>query len=149
MALSTLSPILLEQTSLSIPTSFTLLHLTLIKKSKTDPFWETARLTIARSNSDLCASTALRDYMLQTTAENPGQPLFSFSYGPNLTRTSPTNNFWTLLNLCDIDSSSYASHSFRIGAATTARATCIPDWLVKFWVAGKCIPSLRQDSQRK
>ena len=40
------------------PTSFD----TVFKKSKTDPFWETARLTIARSNSDLCPSTALQDY---------------------------------------------------------------------------------------
>ena len=61
----------------------------------------------------------------------PWQPLFSFSCGLNLTRTSHTNNLWTLLNLCDIDSSSCASHSFSIGAATTAGATGILNWLVK------------------
>ena len=37
-----------------------------IKKSKTDPFRETAKLTIAKSNSTVCAVTALRDYLLQT-----------------------------------------------------------------------------------
>ena len=28
---------------------------TVVKKSKTDPFWETAKLTIAKSNSPVCA----------------------------------------------------------------------------------------------
>ena len=102
-----------------------------IKKSKTDPFRETAKLSIARSYSDVCAVTALQDYMLQTATRDPGQPLFRFSCGLNLTRTSLTNNLRTLLNLCNIDSSCYASHSFRIGAATTAGAAGIPDWLIK------------------
>ena len=114
------------------PTSFD----TAIKKSKTNPFWETARLTIARSNSDLCASSALQDYMLQTATQDPGQLLFSFSCGPNLTQTSHTNNVWPLINLCNIDSSSPASYSFSIGATTTAGATGILGWLVKFWVTG-------------
>ena len=139
MAISTLSPILLEQTFLSISTS-NILHPTsfdtAIKKSKTDPFWETARLTFARSNSDLCASSALQDYTLQTATQDPGQLLFSFSCGPNLTQTSHTNNLWSLLNLCDNDSSSSAPHSFSIGAATTSGTTGIFNWLFKFWVAG-------------
>ena len=47
-----------------------------IKKSKTDPFRETAKLTIAKSNSTVCAVTALRDYLLQTNPSGATQPLF-------------------------------------------------------------------------
>ena len=102
-----------------------------IKKSKTDPFRETARLTIAKSNSNVCAVTALKDYLLQTPTRGACQPLFQFSDGRNLTRASLTNNLRALLHICGLDSSHYASHSFRIGAATTAGAAGIPDWLIK------------------
>jgi len=57
-----------------------------IKKSKTDPFRENAKLTIARSNSDGCAVTALQDYLLQTHGHSTSQPLFKFTDGRNLTR---------------------------------------------------------------
>lgn len=102
-----------------------------IKKSKTDPFRETAKLTIAKSNSTVCAVTALQDYFLQTSTRQSSQPLFQFTDGRNLTRTSLTNNLRGLLNVCGLDSSQFASHSFRIGAATTAGAAGLPDWLIK------------------
>ena len=65
-----------------------------IKKSKTDPFRETAKLTIARSNSNIYAIIAL-------------------------------------LHICSLDSSNIASHTFCIGAATSAGAVGLPDWLSK------------------
>ena len=102
-----------------------------IKKSKTDPFRETSRLTIAKSNSSVCAVTALKDYLLQTHTRGANQPLFQFSDGRNLTRASLNNNLKALLHICGLDSSHYTSHSFRIGAATTAGAAGLPDWLIK------------------
>ena len=36
-----------------------------------------------------------------------------------------------LLQLAGYDQHSYASHSFRIGAATTTAATGLPAWLIK------------------
>lgn len=102
-----------------------------IKKSKTDPFRETAKLTIARSNSNVCAVTALQDYLLQTHGQTTPQPLFTFHDGRSLTRASLTNNLRALLLVCGLDSANFASHSFRIGAATTAGAVGLPDWLIK------------------
>ena len=109
------------------PTSFEIV----IKKSKTDPFRETATLTIGKSNSTVCAVTALQDYMLQTSSRQPSLPLFQFMDGRNLTRISLTNNLRALLQVCGLDSANFASHSFRIGAATTAGAAGLPDWLIK------------------
>ena len=103
----------------------------IIKKSKTDPFRETAKLTIARSNSNVCAVTALQDYLLQTHGQGTSHPLFTFTDGRNLTRASLTNNVRALLHVCGLDSANFASHSFRIGAATTAGAVGLPDWLIK------------------
>ena len=113
--------------TLLIPTSFEIL----IKKSKTDPFRETAKLIIAKSNSTVCAVTALRDYFLQTSTRPSNQPLFQFQDGRNLTRTSLTNNLRSLLTVCGLESARFALHSFRIGAATTAGAEGFPDWLIK------------------
>ena len=135
MAISTLSPILLEQTFLSIPTSFTLLHLTLQFKSP--------KLTLSGRQPGSLLQGQTQTFVhplpckiirskLQTATQDPGQLLFSFSCGPNLTQTSHTNNLWSLLNLCDNDSSSSASHSFTIGAATTGRTTGIFNRLFKF-----------------
>lgn len=102
-----------------------------IKKSKTDPFRETVKLTIAKSNSTICAVSALREYFLQTRNHGRQQPIFQFKDNRNLTRSSLTGNLRALLSVCGIDSSNYSSHSFRIGAATTAGAAGLPDWLIK------------------
>ena len=137
MAISTLSPTLLEQTFLSIPTSFTLLHLTLQFKSP--------KLTLSGRQPGSLLQGQTQTFMhplpckiirSKLQLKTPGQLLLSFSCGPYLTQTSHTNNLWSLLNLCDNDSSSSASHSFSIGAATTGRTTGIFNWLFKFWVAG-------------
>ena len=98
----------------------------LLKESKTDPFRETAKLTIAKSNSPVCAVTALRDHFLQPASTHPAaQPLFQFSDGQYLTRSSLTHNLRALQIICGFDSAQYASHSFRIGAAAR-RELCRP-----------------------
>ena len=113
--------------TLHSPTPFEIV----IKKSKTDPFQETAKLIIAKSNSTVWVVTALQNYFLRTSTHPSTQPLFQFQDGRNLTRTSVTNNLQALLNVCGLDSARFASHSFRIGAATTAGAAGFPNWLIK------------------
>ena len=65
----------------------------------------------------------LRDYMLQTSTQRPAQLLFKFADGRYLTRSSITCNLQALLHVRGVNSTHYASHSFRSGAATTAGAT--------------------------
>ena len=102
-----------------------------IKQSKTDPFRQGCTLTVAKSTSPICSVMALKDYILQ--AQPPAsQPLFTFSpSGSSLTRTNLTRELRTILHHCGFRSNNYYSHSFRIGAATSAASAGIPSWLIK------------------
>lgn len=102
-----------------------------IKQSKTDPFRQGHTLTIAKSTSNICSVMAMKDYILQ--AQPPAcRPLFSFSKsGKWLTRTSLTKELRTILQHCGLPASKFYSHSFRIGAATTAAQAGLPPWLIK------------------
>ena len=97
-----------------------------IKASKTDPFRQGTSIQIFRNNSPLCAVRALIAY-LQARSITPG-PLFTWSDGRYLTR-SGLNKILTRIKPQYI--SSMSSHSFRIGAATTAAAAGYPRWLIQ------------------
>ena len=102
-----------------------------IKQSKTDPFRQGCTLTVAKSTSPICSVMAFKDYILQ--AQPPAsRPLFNFSpSGSWLTRTSLTRELRTILQQCGFPSNNFYSHSFRIGAATSAASAGIPSWLIK------------------
>ena len=102
-----------------------------IKQSKTDPFCQGCTLTIAKSTSPICSVMAMKDYILQ--AQPPAsRPLFTFSQsGSWLTRSSLTKELQFILQQCGFPSNNFYSHSFRIGAATSAAAAGIPARLIK------------------
>ena len=102
-----------------------------IKQSKTDPFRQGCTLTIAKSTSPICSVMAMKDYILQ--AQPPAnRPLFMFSQsGSWLTRSSLTKELRSILQKCGFSSTNFYSHSFRIGAATSAASAGIPAWLIK------------------
>ena len=102
-----------------------------IKQSKTDPFRQGTTLTITKSDSQICAVDALRDYILQRNPRNVQEPLFTLKDGEPFTRTILTSNLREILKLLGYPELEYAPHSFRIGAATTAAAANLPPWLIK------------------
>ena len=102
-----------------------------IKKSKTDPFRQTSTITIASSRSNVCAVAATRDFLLQTPDSFPQSPMFQFKDGTPLSRRTLASNLHTLLELCGLQPNNYNTHSFRIGAATTAAAAGLSAWLIK------------------
>ena len=102
-----------------------------IKQSKTDPFRQGTTLTIAKSNSKVCAVIALRDYILQRNSTTTDEPLFMLQNGQPLSRCILNANLRELLNMLGYLETDYAPHSFRIGAATTAAAANMPPWLIK------------------
>jgi hypothetical protein len=103
------------------------LHL-FIKTSKTDPFRRGVSLSIGASRKPICAVSAVRRY-LQVRGNAPG-PLFVLSDGSLLTPV--VVNCWLRAILSNVGiCGTYSSHSFRIGAATTAASAGIPDHLIK------------------
>ncbi|XP_006821479.1 uncharacterized protein LOC102808192 [Saccoglossus kowalevskii] len=102
-----------------------------IKSSKTDPFRRGQNIIVAASGSSVCA---VRAYLRYTSvALHPTQsPAFQFMDGSFLTRQRITFELQRLLARAGFyNTSQYTSHSFWSGAATTAAAAGIPDWLIK------------------
>ena len=101
-----------------------------LKASKTDPYRQGCSLLIAPSHRSVCAVRALRKYLaLRLTSGTSA--LFIFQSGNYLTRTKATTIICTLLQRLGISSELYASHSFRIGAATSAAEAGLPPWLIQ------------------
>ena len=100
-----------------------------LKCSKTDPFRQGVDVHIGRTDQTLCPVTALINYIV-IRGSSPGL-LFHFSDGAPLTKSKFTQKFRQLLIQAGIDSTIYAGHSFRIGAASTAAAKGVEDSLIQ------------------
>ena len=100
-----------------------------LKTSKTDPFRQGVDIHIGKTNQTLCPVTALLNYMV-IRGNSPGL-LFHFEDNAPLTKSKFTARFRQLLDQAGVDSTLYAGHSFRIGAATTAAAKGVEDSLIQ------------------
>ena len=101
-----------------------------LKASKTDPYRQGCALLIAPSCRSVCAVRALRKYLSARTV-NSTSPLYVFQSGNYRTRAKVTSTLRTILQGLGISTELYASHSFRIGAATTAAGAGLPPWLIQ------------------
>ena len=99
-----------------------------LKASKTDVYRQGHTLVIACSPSPVCAVTAMSNYFL---AARPHGPLFSFQSGRLLTRSAVVHLLRDAARYAGLPYKSLKGHSFRIGAASTAAAAGLPDWLIK------------------
>ena len=97
--------------------------------SKTDPFRAGQSLLFARADSSLCAVTAMQHYF-QFVAPPPG-PLVIFRSGRLLTGATVTFLLCDAVRHAGLPFHSLKGHSFRIGAASSAAAAGLPDWLIK------------------
>ena len=86
-----------------------------IEASKTGPFRSGHTITIGKTGLPLCPISAM----------------FIYSSGEPLTKTALVSETRTLLSRSGLNSSLYAGHSYRIGAATTAASVGLPAWLIK------------------
>ncbi len=100
-----------------------------IKASKMDLFRKGVNIFLARTGNRLCPVAALVAY-LAIRGQTPG-PLFRFAAGSFLTRDAFVREVRKALTEADLKCSSYAGHSFRIGAATTAAAAGVEDSVIK------------------
>ena len=100
-----------------------------IKMSKVDPFRQGHVLLITPTNTPICAVSAMR-FFLQCQGNSPG-PLFKFANGTFLTRNKLNCFMKSWLSPLHLNANRFSSHSFRIGAASTAAAAGLPSWLIQ------------------
>ena len=104
-----------------------------IKASKTDPFQQGHTVTIGATDTSTCPLQALKNYLElpQSTPYWPASPLFVFKDRSYLTRSKLTTALRNLLLAARLNLDHYASHSFKIGAATSTEAARLPDWQIQ------------------
>ena len=102
-----------------------------LHQSKTDPFQQGHQITIAATNTSTCPVRAMHKYVSVVPARDRTGPLFSVGRFSPLSRVNVTATLRQLLHNTNVMPSSYASHSFRIGAATTATAAGLTPTLIK------------------
>ena len=82
-----------------------------------------------------------------TTAANP---VFMAGRFAPLTQASLNKALRSLLSRAALDQSQYATHSFRIGAATTAAAARIPAWMIEslgIWTSNAYLSYIHRSPQ--
>lgn len=101
-----------------------------LRHSKTDPFGVGAHLYLGRTGDDtLCPVSAVLGY-LAIRPSDPG-PLFCFQNGSPLSRPRLVQHLREALSQAGVNTTNYAGHSFRIGAATTAAQAGLSDSFIK------------------
>ena len=100
-----------------------------IKGSKTDPFRQGVTLFIAPTHCSICPVHALERHLSRANVRKA--PLFCIRNGSFLTRNRVFKTIKAALRSNCIDTCQYSSHSFGIGAASTAAAAGIYDSLIR------------------
>lgn len=100
-----------------------------LKSSKTDIARQGQSLVIARAPTPVCAVSAMQQFF--RVAQPPPGPLFRFQSGRLLTRSVVICLLRDTARHAGLPYHSLKGHSFRIGAASTAAAAGLPDWLIK------------------
>ena len=83
------------------------------------------------TNSSTCPLHALQLYSSLTPSKSLSSPVFNAGRFSPLTREKLNAVICNLLQQAGCNQSHYASHSFQIGAATTAVAAGLPSWLIQ------------------
>ena len=100
-----------------------------IKRSKTDPFRQEVEIYLGRSFTELCPVEAIMAYL--RIRGNTVGPFFQFHDGTPLSREQLVTRVRQALLSAGKDPASYSSHSFRIGATSTAAEMGVEDSLIK------------------
>ena len=100
-----------------------------LKQSKTDPFRAGVTLTLGKTDKEVCPVTALMPY-LAIRGPQKG-PLFITETHNYLTQPIFRSLLKELLQQAGLHTEQYNTHSFRIGAATTAKSVGISDYHIK------------------
>ena len=100
-----------------------------IKQSKTDPFRQGVHIYLGKTDQNICPVAAIVPYLtIRGTA--PG-PLLIFENGRMVTRQLFKSAIDSVLSQLHLNKGNFNTHSFRIGAATSAINSGIPAVQVK------------------
>ena len=102
-----------------------------LHQSKTDPFRQGHQINISATNTSTSPVRAMHKYMSIIPPANRKGPLFNGGCFSPLSHANVTTTLRQLLHGTDEEPVNYASHNFRIGAATTAAAAGLPPALIK------------------
>ena len=108
-----------------------------IKQSKTDPFRRGVNIYLGATDCAICPVKAILAYLAMRSDQ--AGPLFITQKGRGLTRQVFSSALDSLLSKLKLDCKQYNTHSFRIGAATSATQARIPDSHIKLlgrWQSG-------------
>lgn len=94
----------------------------ILKVSKTDQLGRGTRIHLQRTRRSTCPHTAMRQYLHQRHGAPLASPLFTFRDGTPLTPPSCRHHLRKLLAHAGYRPERFNTHSFRIGAATSAAA---------------------------
>ena len=100
-----------------------------LKTSKTDQEMKGMNIYVGKTTNDLCPVAALSAYL--AIRDQSMGPFFHFNDNRALTKDRFTLNVRAALSTLGYTASSYAGHSFRIGAATTAAERGVEDGVIK------------------
>lgn len=100
-----------------------------LKQSKTDPFRKGVKIYIGATDSTVCPVKAVLAYLAMRGSQTG--PLFITQTGKGLTRQIFSTALDSLLAELNLDTQHYNTHSFRIGAATSAMQAKIPDTYIQ------------------
>ena len=100
-----------------------------IKQSKTDPFRQGVHLCLGKTGKAICPVSAIFPYLAIRGAALG--PPFLYADESFLTRQRFASSVSTTLQQAGIDDKRYTTHSFRIGAATSAKEAGISDVHIK------------------
>ena len=99
-----------------------------VKSSKTDQFHRGCTILLGPSGRQICPVTALYRYLV-IRGSSPG-PLFVCASGVPLSPSLVNAWLRSILKAAGVPGN-YSSHSFRIGAATSAALAGVPDHVIK------------------
>ncbi|KAG1957226.1 proline and serine-rich protein 1-like [Pimephales promelas] len=104
-----------------------------LKRSKTDQFGESSPIYLFRLHSFLSPYEPLSEYVSSRYANlsSPREPLFLTENRKMATRFWFSKHFQSILSISGISPEHYSTHSFRIGAATTAASMGISDETIR------------------
>ena len=102
-----------------------------LHQSKTDPFRRGLNVHLFKTTSSTCPLKAFKRYKDSVTNTSANSSLYRTGRFTPLSHSAVTRVIRQLLSQAGLNSSEYVSHSFRIGAATTAAAADLPAWIIK------------------